>query len=61
MWQGWVVLVGFVALLAVGVIILPPREHTLSFVAYVCILSALLCAICYAKGEPPAWHWGDKK
>jgi lipoprotein signal peptidase len=60
-WQGWVVLIAFLVLVVIGVMIFPPKERTLSFIVYVCILNAFLLAICYVKGEPPAWHWGNKK
>lgn len=60
-WQGWVVLVGFLVLLGAGVLIFPPGKYVFSFIVYVCVLVALLVAICYVKGEPPAWRWGDKK
>jgi len=60
-WQGWVVLIGFLILLGVGVPIFPPRKSVFSFIAYVCVLSVLLLAVCYAKGEPPRWRWGDKE
>lgn len=61
MWQGWAVLVGFLILLGVGVVIFPPSKDIFSFILYICVLIALLIAICYAKGEPPAWRWGDKR
>ena len=60
-WQGWGVLVGFLVLLGVGIVLFLPSKNVLSFILYVCVLNALLFAICYAKGEPPAWRWGDKK
>jgi len=60
-WQGWVVFIGFLVLLGVGVLIFPPSKSAFSFIVYVCILSALLLAVCYAKGEPPRWRWGDKE
>ena len=60
-WQGWVVVIGFVVLLVVGTVIFPPRKNVLSFIVCVGVLIALLVAICYAKGEPPTWHWDDKE
>lgn len=58
-WQGWLVLSGYVLLLATGRVLLPPSQ-TIKFVVYVVALSVVLVAICYAKGEPPKWRWGRR-
>lgn len=29
--------------------------------AYVALISGLLLGVCYLKGEPPRWRWGDKR
>jgi len=60
-WQGWAVLVGFIVLLGVGPWIFPPKEDRSSFYLYVAGLIAVLLVVCYAKGEPPKWRWGDKR
>lgn len=57
-WQGWVVLVGYVALLLVGTRLFRPEREVRSFMIYTFILSGGLLAICFAKGEPPRWRWG---
>ena len=59
-WQGWLVLVAFFALLAVGAIVFLPQQETGGFLAYTAVLVALLIAICYVTGEPPRWRWGGK-
>jgi drug/metabolite transporter (DMT)-like permease len=59
-WQGWLVLVAFFALLAVGAIVFLPKQETGGFLAYTAVLVALLIAICYVTGEPPRWRWGGK-
>lgn len=56
-WQGWVVLAGFVALIAVGAAINLPHSPA-RFIGYVAVLSVLLTAVCWWKGEPPRWRWG---
>jgi drug/metabolite transporter (DMT)-like permease len=58
-WQGWAVLLGFFGLLAAGIFWLPPQRSMAAFAAYVFTLSAVLVAICWWKGEPPRWRWGD--
>jgi len=57
MWQGWVVLIAWLALTAIAALLLIP-VHIVGFLVLNLIMVALLIVICYAKGEPPAWRWG---
>ena len=57
-WQGWMVLVAFVALLVLGSNIFPRRREFWSYLAYVAVLAVLLTGICWLKGEPLRWRWG---
>lgn len=59
-WQGWVVYCVYFALLLVGLLVVPPAQSEIGFIAYIVLLSAVLCAVCYAKGEPPKWRWGRR-
>ena len=59
-WQGWIVLAASLLLLLLGVFLFPPKNDALAFIAYTAVVSAALVAICYVKGEPPGWRWGDK-
>lgn len=59
-WQGWAVLAGFVALLVVGSVVIPPARHLGWFFVYQAVLCAVLVAVCYRKGEPPRWRWGGR-
>ena len=56
-WQGWVVLIGWVAVVVVGAALLAGR-HWLGYAIFMVTMVSLLLAICYAKGEPPRWRWG---
>jgi hypothetical protein len=58
-WQGWAVLVGFMVLLVAGSVLISPAKHIGWHFAFVTALSAALVGICYAKGEPPKWRWGE--
>lgn len=60
-WQGWIVLTIYFVLIAVGIVFIHPRETPGAFVAWVVVLTLVLIAICWAKGEPPGWRWGDKR
>jgi hypothetical protein len=56
-WQGWVVMLTYVAALIV------PRfyagEHVGFFIAHAFVATALLIALCIWKGETPKWRWGS--
>ncbi|MCG2594334.1 DUF4175 domain-containing protein [Ramlibacter sp. XY19] len=57
-WQGWAVVAVFLALVAGGVVFLLPSRGHWFFAGYVAALTALLTAVCLAKGESPRWRWG---
>lgn len=59
-WQGWVVLVVYLALLVIGRYAFPPSHSTVGFIVYVVALSVVLSVVCYVKGEPPKWRWGRR-
>jgi hypothetical protein len=58
-WQGWAVLVVFAVLLGVGALVFPPSHRHTAFIVYSTLLALLLVAVCWAKGEPPKWRWGE--
>jgi drug/metabolite transporter (DMT)-like permease len=58
-WQGWLVLAAFVLLVIAGSFIFPPGQKIWSYLAYVGVLCLLLIGICWLKGEPPRWRWGN--
>jgi hypothetical protein len=41
-----------------GFFVFPPDTQLGSFLIYVGVLTVLLVAICWLKGEPPRWRWG---
>ncbi|MGB8698805.1 MAG: hypothetical protein WCD18_05250 [Thermosynechococcaceae cyanobacterium] len=59
-WQGWAVLGVFALLVLLGAIKVLPVYGPKAFVAYMALLCIGLVAVCWLKGEPPAWHWGGK-
>lgn len=60
-WQGWVVLAAFFVLLAAGAWFCHPERSPWPYLIYTTLLSILLIAVCWRKGEPPSWRWGDKQ
>jgi len=59
-WQGWLTLASFFGLTAVDFLIFPPRKASVPFVFSLMVLSALLVAVAWLKGEPPRWRWGGE-
>lgn len=59
-WQGWVVLVCFILLVAAGAVGVLPYYGPFIFFACMVLLVAALVAICWITGEPPRWRWGSK-
>jgi len=59
-WQGWVVVAAFACLILAGAAVILPSRGPATFVAYAALLCLILVFICWLKGEPPRWRWGDK-
>ena len=53
-WQGWLALLAFAALVLVGAVALLPSWGSLVFVAYAVLLCAALMLVCWVKGESPS-------
>ena len=60
-WQGWLVYAVFIALVAADSLVFPPRAHMAAFLLYIVVVCAALVGVCWLKGEPPRWHWGDDR
>jgi len=58
-WQGWTVLGAYLALIPLGFLIFPPHERFVEFMVFTHAATAALIFICWLKGEPPRWRWGD--
>ena len=60
-WQGWVVLAGFLAVVGgwVGLAISNPGRFGSLTPVDVLVAGGLLVVMCWWKGEPPRWRWGD--
>jgi hypothetical protein len=59
-WQGQAVLAAFFILLIAGGALLIPTRGELFFLGYAVALCVILMVVCWLKGEPPRWRWGDK-
>jgi uncharacterized membrane protein YhaH (DUF805 family) len=60
-WQGWVVLLLWFAALFEGLYLLRHNRYQVAArLAFVVVMSIVLMLLCYWKGEPPKWRWGDQ-
>jgi hypothetical protein len=59
-WQGWLVVLCWLAAILIGMPVLK-RSHPVACWIFLVAMVGLLLLICYLKGEPPAWRWGDRK
>jgi hypothetical protein len=57
-WQGWAVLVVWLAITVPGTLWLN-AHHQLLVGPFALLTVALLIAVCYLTGEPPRWRWGE--
>ncbi|WP_414650209.1 hypothetical protein [Dyella sp.] len=60
-WEGWTVLALYVAAIAALTHFFPPRVMPGGFGLGLCVATAILIAVCWLKGEPPRWRWGDRQ
>lgn len=58
-WQGWVVLIAFIALALAGPLLFPPVNRLPFLLLYFLLVTLGMLGICLWKGEPPRWRWGD--
>jgi (2Fe-2S) ferredoxin len=58
-WQGWTVLLTYIALIAAAPLVAPPQKSLPCYLAYLTVLTAALIFICWQKGEKPRWRWGN--
>ena len=57
-WQGWVVLLAYLAIAALGLIAFPPNREPGALAGFEVLITAALVAVCWFKGEPLRWRWG---
>jgi membrane-associated phospholipid phosphatase len=65
-WQGWAILILFIAAIVYNFFRIDAAQHSvsdvlMSFVPETLLLVALLVLIAWITGEKASWKWGDKK
>lgn len=58
-WEGWVVLMAWLAVLVFSGLRFMPQRPGLFWGAFL-VATAVLALVCYLKGEPTRWRWGEK-
>jgi hypothetical protein len=58
-WEGWVVFAVWMAIFLTAVPLLRSPGHALAHAFFVFAMVAALFGVCYWRGEPPRWRWGD--
>ncbi len=64
-WQGWLILVGFVAIVVWNFFRIDAQSHSNSdtlrpFIIQTVTLTLILIWVCEKTGEKPRWKWGNK-
>ena len=60
-WQGWGVFIIYIAVISILPFLINPNENLLLFLAAMIGCTGILIGVCYMKGEPPKWRWGNAK
>ena len=60
-WQGWVVLLLYIALSIIGTIYFKQKGKEIFIPFYIIFLTSLFIYICWKKGEKISWRWGKHK
>ena len=64
-WQGWVVILIYVATIAAAAFLfLRPELATVGWIGYfstIAVATTMLIGVCYKTGEKPGWRWGNRK
>jgi hypothetical protein len=65
-WQGWVVTLLYIIALLSFTLSADQSSHSvsdtlISFAGPYIVLTCLLLAVCYKKGEKPEWRWNLKR
>ncbi len=56
-WQGWIVFIVYLSLVILNIYVCLFRESVVLFISINLILTVLLIAVCWLKGESPSWKW----
>jgi hypothetical protein len=64
-WQGWVVILIYVATIAAAAFeFLRPKPTTVGWIEYfssIAVATVILITVCVKTGGKPGWRWGNRK
>lgn len=60
-WQGWASFGVYLLALVGGMSLIDGHARPDLMAAYLVTISAALLIVCWRKGEPPRWRWGDRR
>ncbi|HEY8538876.1 MAG TPA: hypothetical protein VIL28_08410 [Steroidobacteraceae bacterium] len=60
-WQGWAVMAIYALMLVVAAVKFLRVHERLAFVGTAAALTVVLVLVCWWKGEPPRWRWGEDR
>ena len=58
-WEGWVVFAVWLGIFLAAIPMWRSPRHVFEHALFVVVMVAALLGVCYWKGEPPRWRWGD--
>jgi hypothetical protein len=58
-WEGWIVITVWLCVLVAVVPSLHAHRHVIDRVVFIVGMVAALFGVCYWKGEPVRWRWGE--
>ena len=59
-WQGWCVLLVFLALVVIDAVFVLPRYGRIDFYAVLLVFGVGLMIVCWSTGAPPHWRRGGE-
>jgi hypothetical protein len=59
-WQGWVVLITYLALMLGGLAVMHPVATDATYTLYACVVTAVFLVVVWRTGEPPQWRSGTQ-
>lgn len=59
-WQGWVVLITYLALMLGGLAVMHPVASGSTYTLYASVVTAVFLVVVWRTGEPPQWRSGTQ-
>ena len=60
-WQGWATLAAYLICMVLWAFSIDIESSWGLYIGGVVVLSAALMGVCWLKGEPAKWRWGETK